>query len=321
MKFDLSSVASITSAVLQLHRQASSDTAPFPVGVYYCANNSWVEGDGGTDNLPAGEMTWNNKPACVSNAGGGPQEGPNFYDGATALSGGRIAVSSTNPNVIVWMPINATPRYSTDRGVSWNASTGAPAPAISGIYTNGTSLDISGQNLAADRGNGAFYIATYGGPTDNIYRSTDNGATWAIVGTVNNGGSYNGRTPQIVSAPVSPAFPSGGDVWLCDDGTYNGAGGGLWRSTNSGANWGGISTLGKVKAVTFGKSSTGTGYCVYAAGIKAGVPGIYRSDDYGSSWNLLPTPTIDGLSALAGDRQNYGKVYLGTPGRGTFIGQ
>ncbi|MEO5712844.1 MAG: immunoglobulin domain-containing protein [Luteolibacter sp.] len=318
LKFDLSSVSSITSASLELRRRAVSNTTVFPVGVYACTNTTWIEGDGGTDNLPAGEMIWNNYPKALSNVGGGPQEGPNYYDGGTALSGGRVAVSATDPNLMVWMSINAAPRYSKDRGVSWTVSTGAPASQITGIYTNGNSMGLSGQPLAADRANGYFYIGSFGGASHVIYRSTNNGVTWTQVSTVGNGNSYNMRTPQLVAAPVSPTCPAGGDVWLCDDGTYNNQGGGLWRSTNSAVSWATIGGIGKVTAVSFGKSLTGTGYGVFICGYKGGVPGIYRSDDYGVTWVKLPNPTIEGVTALSGDRQNYGKVFLGTGGRGVF---
>jgi hypothetical protein len=153
-----------------------------------------------------------------------------------------------------------------------------------------------------------------------IYSSTD-GATWTQVGSINNGGSYNMRTPQIVAAPVSPAYPAGGDVWVCDDGTYNGGGGGLWRSTNSAVTWSAISGIGKVTAVGFGKAASGTGYAVYFYGYKAGVLGVYRSEDYGVSWTKLVNPTVAPIDYIAGDRQNAGKVFIGTNGRGVFQAQ
>ncbi len=317
LKFDLSSVGAISSATLQLNRQASTNTTVFGAGVYACLNTTWIEGDGGTDNLPAGEMTWNNKPSALSNSGS-PQEGPNYYDGSTPLSGGRVAVSATDPDVMVWMPINAGPRYSNDRGVSWTASTGAPASQISGIYTNGNSISTSGQPLAADRANGYFYLGKFGGSGHVIYRSTDNGVTWTQIATVSNGGSFNMRTPQLMAAPVSPTCPSGGDVWLCDDGTYNGTGGGLWRSTNFGVTWSSVAGVTKVTNVSFGKSATGSGYSVFINGLKGGVSGIYTSDDYGVTWVQLANPTIEQVSIVAGDRQNHGSVFIGTGGRGVF---
>ena len=326
LKFDLSSVGAIASASLQLYRLSTTGNATiFSVGVYACLNTTWVEGDGGSDNLPTGELTWNNKPAAVSN-GGDPAGGSDYWLNGTRISGRRVAVSATNANVMVWMPINtATPYYSNDRGVTWTASVWAnPADGftsqIAGVYTLGSQVGLSGQPLAADRGNGCFYLAKFGGSGHVIFRSTDNGATWTKLATVSNGNSYNMFTPQLVAAPVSPGHPSGGDVWLCDDGVYSGNGGGLWRSTNSVQNWAqvGAGSVGKITAVSFGKSASGSGYAVYVAGVVAGTNGIFRSDDYGGSWAKLAAPTINGVTALAGDRQMVNSVYLGTGGRGVF---
>lgn len=315
LKFDLTGQAPITSATLRLYRLASADTTAYPTIICSTPTTSWIEGNGGTDNLPANEITWNNKPA-------------NLYStpGALWMGGGRIAVSATNSSNVVWMGIkngtNATPMYySTDRGVTWSAASGGPNTNITGIYTNGSSISPSGQPLTSDRGNGNFYAGVFGGTAHVIYRSTDSGATWTQVSTVSNGNSYNMRTPQLVAAPVSPSFPAGGDIWLCDDGSYNGNGGGLWRSTNSAGSWSAISGIGKVTEVSFGKAATGTGYTVFINGYKNSVKGIYRSDDYGLTWVKLVDPTIKDIQALAGDRQNFGKVFIGTDGRGVFQNQ
>lgn len=316
LKFDLTGQAPITSATLRLYRLASAtDTTAYPTVIYSTPTTAWVEGDGGTDGVPATEITWNSKPV-------------NFYStpGALWKGGGRVAVSATNPGNIVWMGIRngttATPMYySTDRGVTWTAASGGPNTNITGIYTNGGSISPSGQPLTADRGNGNFYAGVFGGAAHVIYRSTNSGATWTQVSTVTNGNSYNMRTPQLVAAPVSSSYPAGGDVWLCDDGTYNGNGGGLWRSVNSAGSWSAIAGIGKVSQVSFGKAASGTGYTVFINGYKAGVKGIYRSDDYGATWVKLVDPSIKDILSLAGDRQNYGKVFIGTDGRGTFQGQ
>ncbi|MDB5299424.1 MAG: conserved repeat domain protein, partial [Phycisphaerales bacterium] len=74
LKFDLSGVSSINSAVLQLSASLqSSHATPTDMGVYAVSDSSWVEGDGNivnsigdgfdTDNNPSGEMTWNNQPS------------------------------------------------------------------------------------------------------------------------------------------------------------------------------------------------------------------------------------------------------------------
>lgn len=315
LKFDLTSLPSINSATLRLYRLPGTDTNSFLTTVYSTPTTNWVEGDGGADNLPVGELTWTNMPT-------------NLIVPPTALSttysagGGRIAVSGTDSGNLVWVPIGTgTPAYYTkDRGMTWTASTGGPGSQIADIYTNGGSLDTSGLCLAADRANGNFYLGKFGGTAHVIYRSTDNGATWTQVSSVSNGPSFNMFSPQLVSAPVSPTCPSGGDVWLCDDGAYSGLGGGLWHSTNSATSWTTIlsGTANRATAVSFGKSSTGSGYAVYISGVVGGVKGVFRSDDYGTTWVKLADPTIGAVTALAGDRQNYNSAYIGTGGRGTW---
>jgi hypothetical protein len=315
LKFDLGGQAPVTSATLRLYRQPSSDANVFQTTVSAAPTNSWIEGNGGSDNLPAGEITWTNKPADL-----------HAVPGALRMGGGRIAVSATDPANFVWMGIKIWPNelpmyFSKNRGVTWTAAQGGPNSNITGIPTNGSSIASSGQPLAADRANGYFYAGAFGGSLHKIYRSADGGASWLQVSTVPNGNSYNMRTPQLVAAPVSPACPAGGDVWLCDDGSYNGLGGGLWRSTDSAGSWFPITGAGKVSQVSFGKASTPEGYSVFVHGVVNGVQGIHRSDDYGQTWVKLADPGISGIQALAGDRQSHGKMFIGTDGRGTFQSQ
>ncbi len=70
LTFDLGGVSGIGSAILRLHggRTVASDT-PLLVGAFPVPDTSWVEGDGthtgtpDTDNSPAGEIRWNNRPS------------------------------------------------------------------------------------------------------------------------------------------------------------------------------------------------------------------------------------------------------------------
>jgi hypothetical protein len=318
LKFDLTGVSSLTTAKLRMFLQNTNATGTTLAGV--CAEDvtSWTEG----------ALTWNTRPLFQGISGTYASTIPAvLVNGANGGGGGRIAISATDPANIVWMPINYNQAtipayYSKDRGVTWAAASGAFNSPIAGVYTNGNSLGMSGQCLTADRGNGKFYLGKFGGGSHLIYSSTD-GATWTQVGSVNNGGTYNMRTPQLAAAPVSPTYPTGGDVWLCDDSDYLGThvGGGLWRSVNSGANWSQIANIGRVTAVGFGKAASGSGYATYIYGYKSGVLGIYRSEDYGTTWTKLVDPTIEQINTLAGDRQNAGKVFIGTGGRGVFQGQ
>lgn len=318
LKFDLSSVSSISSATLQLNRVASSNTLQTYVGVYACTNTSWVEGDGGTDNLPANELIWNNRPTTLASSGD-PVGDPRYYDGGTSLHGGRVAISATSQVKMVWLPEHPTPgtstapRYSEDGGISWTASTGAPGSMMKNRFEPSTFIT----QLASDRVNGNFYMGAFGGASHAIYRSTDGGKTFASVGSVP-ANAWNVYRVQLVAAPAA------NDLWLCDDGVDTVGAGGIWRSTDGGATWakkaGGV--MAEVRQISFGKAQSGSGYTVFANGFKSGVKGVYRSDDYGVTWNpVAALPSIADIEAIAGDRQNYGRVFIGTHGRGIFQGQ
>jgi len=302
LKFDLSSVDAIRSAVLQLNRKASKNTLEFPVGVYAPTNTSWTEA----------EITWDKKPKLHASLTD-PVGDMRYFDGATTIGGGRIAVSATNPNNFLWMPEGgqALPRYSIDRGATWTVCAGAPGSHMGDQFFPGIII----QQIASDRVNGNFYVAKFGGQAHVIYRSTDGGATFAECGKVP-AGAWNVYRVQLVGAPAA------NDVWLSDDGVEGTGKGGLWRSTDGGTTWSKFPGITAVRQVTFGKGKADTGYSVFINGYKEGQKAVYRSDDYGVTWVALEiVPTAASIEVMAGDRQQHGKVFIGTSGRGVFEGQ
>jgi len=307
LKFDLGNVGAITSATLKLHRPNSTGGTSWAVGIYACVNSNWDEST----------LTWANKPALLA-SNVDPIGTLQYMDGSTPLCGGRIAVSSTDPNTMVWLPQGAgmAARYSHDRGVSWTVSKGGPGSEMKARDNPGTLI----QQLAADRVNGKFYLANFSG-TDGgnhaIYSSADGGVTWTSVGTVA-AATYNVYRAQIVAAPAA------NDIWVCDDGTgTTPPRGGLWHSMDGGITWSQIASdaINQVRVVSFGKARSANGYTVFIAGYKNGTKGVYRSDDKGATWVVLASlPTGSDIDTIAGDRQNYGEVFFGTRGRGVFQG-
>lgn len=210
--------------------------------------------------------------------------GKNWYQGqepSGVTGGGTIAVGS-DATSFVWSPQGVGVHYSTTRGSSWTASTGIPA----------------GAKVESDRVNPKIF---YGYAGSAVYVSRDGGATFTTTAVA--------TTPSSLKA----VFGREGDVWLA-------GAGGLYRSTNGGTSFTRISTVTSALNVAFGKAAANAGYpAVYLVGVVDGVDGVFRSDDTGAGWvriNDAAHQYGNAGDALAGDPRVYGRVYLGTNGRG-----
>ena len=202
---------------------------------------------------------------------------------AGSTCSGSIAVSADG-KTFVWAPKGGTPSYSQDNGTTWIACTGISA----------------GTMVAADRVNPAKFYAS---GRNGIYASTDGGANFAQVTA-----SPSGR-PR-------PVFGIEGDVW---DATNTG----LLHSQDSAATFARVPQVSGATAVGFGMPAAGQSYpAVYLAGSVNAVWGTYRSDDAGVTWQRIDDQShqFGYINCLTGDQRRYGRVYLGTGGRGIRYG-
>jgi len=112
--------------------------------------------------------------------------------------------------------------------------------------------------------NGKYLIAAFS--ECNVYISSDDGASWT-----SSGGEGFGTTPLITAA--SENYILGGNVTFA---TY--------RSTDNGASWAELGSPYAVRSIAMQDSiALASGYAGWA-----GVPiGIFRSNDYGATWNLM----------------------------------
>jgi len=293
VKFDLKDAGDISSATLELNRKAGG-TVKTRVGVFTAAATPWTET----------ELNWSNRPKAQA-SDIDPIGMPSMK-----VKGGRISVSSKDPNRMVWLPeAFVKPRYSIDRGATWTESTEAPSSQMANQFNPGIGI----QQLAADRVNGKFYIA-YFGATHTIYASTDGGVTFKGVGAVT-ANTYNIYRAQLIAGLKAD------HLWLADDGVDTPNGGGLWHSTDGGVTWKQIPGLTKVKHVTPGKGKTDGEYSIFVNAKRDSVMMVYRSDDYGTTWTELPEPpTVTTIETMTGDRQKHGRVFIGMGGRGVYQG-
>ena len=74
----------------------------------------------------------------------------------------------------------------------------------------------------------------------------------------------------------------------------------------------------------FGKAAPGASYqALYLLGTVGGVTGLFRSNDAGGGWTRVNDDRHqygNAGEALTGDPRVYGRVYVGTNGRGVIYG-
>ena len=80
----------------------------------------------------------------------------------------------------------------------------------------------------------------------------------------------------------------------------------------------------RVDALSFGKAPEGIDYpALFAIGSKDALKGIWRSDDAGASWLRVNDDRHQygtRFRCISGDPRVFGRVYVGTDGRGILYG-
>lgn len=213
---------------------------------------------------------------------------------AGVTSGGNVALSADG-GAIVWAPGGAANVFvSTTFGSSWTAISALPAGAI-------VEADRTNANKFYALANGTFYV------------STDKGASFTATSANN---------IPAAAKHFKAVFGREGDIWLAGGSsttTY-----GLWHSTNSGASFTKIANVEEADNVTFGKAAPGANYpAIYIVAKVDGVRGVFRSDDQAATWVRINDDNHQYGNfgeAISGDPRVYGRLYLGTNGRGLLYG-
>jgi hypothetical protein len=236
---------------------------------------------------------------------------------------GTVAVSADG-STIMWISsdVGMQPAYSTDNGTTWTASTGAPAQ-----INNYTQLTVFSDRVNPKK----FYIfdPQYGpnGQTP-LYVSTDGGHSFTQASVPSN---------YAIALAVSPAAE--GDLWLT---SYNG----LFHSTDSGATFNHVSGLQTSYNIGFGAPAPGQTYpAIYLVGqlssdntcsqnnpttsaeVKQFLTTlssqcVYRSLDGGTTFIRVNKfkDQFGYSNAISGDSRVFGRIYIGTAGRGIIEG-
>jgi hypothetical protein len=124
-------------------------------------------------------------------------------------------------------------------------------------------------------------------------------------------GDDRGGQDQIYTTPGRE-----GDLWL-------GAFDGLYHSLDSGKSFEKLIGVQEIHAFGFGKGRPQTDSpALYLIGVVDGLRGVFRSDDTARSWVRINDDDHQWglLLQITGDPRLYGRVYVGTHGRGTLYG-
>ena len=235
---------------------------------------------------------------------------------------GSIAVAADG-SVWVWSPEREAAHFTRDEGATWAAVQGLPM----GVRVVADTVDPK-----------VFYGVSVREMT--LYRSADGGATFtaerlvlegAEIGVGAGGAAANsGRGDNRGGQDRIYATPGrAGDVWLAAfDGLYHSDGGKQKASPakqeeGGGAEFARMAGVEEIHAFGFGKAAPGKTYpALYMVGTVLGQRGIFRSIDAARTWTRINDDQHQwGLVLqIAGDPRIYGRVYVGTHGRGVFYG-
>jgi photosystem II stability/assembly factor-like uncharacterized protein len=220
--------------------------------------------------------------------------------GASDRSGGTaITVTADGAAFVVMTP---TPAITRDRGATWTQTRGLP------------------QNLRviADRKDPRLlYAVDFARAL--IHVSNDGGASFTAPATRGLPHAIQDDRPTHVDTPwpLLAAPDRSGDLWFVSRA-------GLFHSTDQGQSFSRVPSDVDVAVLGFGKAPPGRAYpALYAIGSRGELHAIWRSDDAGVTWLRVNDDQHEygrRYRVIAGDPRIFGRVYVGTDGRGIVYG-
>ncbi len=150
----------------------------------------------------------------------------------------------------------------------------------------------------------------------SFHRSVDGAANFTRTASLPDPGRA-GEDADRTAVKAAPGLE--GEVWV------NLEENGLYRSSDGGNTFVKLRSVQQATLFVFGKNPPGKAHPgVFVLGRVGNEQGVFRSDDMGASWLKVsaPYPALgDTPQAMEGDRQMFGRVYIGANGRGVYFGE
>jgi xyloglucan-specific exo-beta-1,4-glucanase len=211
-----------------------------------------------------------------------------------------IVASADGTAFVAMTPV---PFLTRDRGKTWTALSMLPMWA----------------HVVADRVDpNRFYALDF--VKGMILASGDGGASFAALGTTGLAVDPHADWPTRREAqwPLIATPGIAGDLW------FRTGAGRLLHSADGGRSFREVVTYMNIEALGFGKAPTASTYpALFSFGWKGQARGVWRSDDIGRSWTRINDDAHQygrRFRSICGDPRIFGRVYLGTDGRGLFYG-
>jgi photosystem II stability/assembly factor-like uncharacterized protein len=215
---------------------------------------------------------------------------------------GRIAVAPNNPKMMVYVTATGDAFHTSDHGNTWKVSNNAPKHTL-----NARNIWDKYCPLASDMIDQTFYLFKEG----TLYSSID-GANWV---------AKNLRRIPVADGSLNVVAVPGrkGALWISLHKN------GLWQTYDAGKTFSKINGIRTATAFSWGapaaEGGVPTAYCYGTIGDNWG---LYRSQDMGQNWSRINDDQHQfpaGVQAIAGDRNTFGQVYIGTGGLGIVFGK
>jgi photosystem II stability/assembly factor-like uncharacterized protein len=248
--------------------------------------------------------SWGNGPHGAISRDGGATWTPFASEPNGSETGGLIAVTSDGSS-LVWTMKGVTPAFSENRGKTWKSVRGVRAGIELADWAN---FDLQPVSDRVNPKRLYIYDAHKGG----VYVSSDSGRTFqqAFIGLPAL------AEPQLATASIEAVPGIEGHLWLT-------TGNALFHSADGGHTFMILDSVTEAYGIGLGRAAPGRDYpSIYMAGFVNGVRGFFRSDDKGATWSRINDDThqFGYVNVIEGDPRVFGRVILGTSGRGIIVG-